>query len=63
MLLLRLLPYLTTDFHAQLVELWTKILLSMPIIGRRDTSGDYLLPKFHPYFKRLFFKISELAFF
>ncbi|XP_044260378.1 protein PAT1 homolog 1 [Tribolium madens] len=53
MLLLRLLPHLTMDgFSAQLLEIWTRILLSIPIVGRRDTAGDHILPKLHPFFKR-----------
>lgn len=59
MLLLRILPCLSADsFHVQLLELWTKLLLSMPVIGRRDTIGDNILPKLHPYYKR-FFLISN----
>lgn len=53
MLLLRLLPHLTSDLFApQLLEIWSKALLSLPIIGRRDTAGDNILPKLYPYFKR-----------
>ncbi|EFA05066.2 protein PAT1 homolog 1 [Tribolium castaneum] len=53
MLLLRLLPHLTMDgFSAQLLEIWTRILLSIAIVGRRDTAGDHILPKLHPFFKR-----------
>uniref|UniRef100_A0A6P7FZE1 Protein PAT1 homolog 1 n=1 Tax=Diabrotica virgifera virgifera TaxID=50390 RepID=A0A6P7FZE1_DIAVI len=53
MLLLRLLPHLTLDmFPSQLLELWCKVLLSIPIIGRRDTAGDNILPKLYPFLKR-----------
>ncbi|XP_072381677.1 uncharacterized protein [Diabrotica undecimpunctata] len=53
MLLLRLLPHLTLDmFPSQLLELWCKVLLSLPIIGRRDTAGDNILPKLYPFLKR-----------
>ncbi|KAJ8956123.1 hypothetical protein NQ318_016578 [Aromia moschata] len=53
MLVLRLLPYLTTDvFAVQLLELWSKVLLSLPIVGRRDTAGDNILPKLFPFFKK-----------
>ncbi|KAJ8981860.1 hypothetical protein NQ317_008207 [Molorchus minor] len=53
MLILRLLPYLTTDtFGPQLLELWSRVLLSLPIVGRRDTAGDNILPKLFPFFKR-----------
>ncbi|GJQ81911.1 putative deadenylation-dependent decapping of nuclear-transcribed mRNA [Trypoxylus dichotomus] len=53
MLLLRILPHLSVDsFSSQLAELWLKILLSIPMIGRRDTAGDNLLPRLHPFFKR-----------
>lgn len=52
-LLLRLLPHLNCDaFSTHLVEIWSKVLLSLPIIGRRDTAGDNILPRFYPYFKR-----------
>lgn len=52
-LVLRLLPYLMTSdlFSAQLKELWLRILLSLPVVGRKDTMGDNILPKFYPYFK------------
>ncbi|KAJ8926194.1 hypothetical protein NQ314_021450 [Rhamnusium bicolor] len=53
MLVLRLLPHLTTDsFACQLLELWTRVLLSLPIVGRRDTAGDNILPKLYPFFKK-----------
>ncbi|KAJ8916062.1 hypothetical protein NQ315_010930 [Exocentrus adspersus] len=53
MLVLRLLPYLTTDmFSSQLLELWSRVLLSLPIVGRRDTAGDNILPKLFPFFKK-----------
>lgn len=53
MLLLRILPHLTVEnFNVQLGDLWLKVLLSIPMIGRRDTSGDNLLPRLHPFFKR-----------
>ncbi|RZC34298.1 PAT1 -like 1 [Asbolus verrucosus] len=53
MLLLRLLPHLSMDsFSTQLLEIWTRILLSIPTVGRRDTAGDHILPKLHPFFKR-----------
>ncbi|KAL1502533.1 hypothetical protein ABEB36_007664 [Hypothenemus hampei] len=53
MLLLRLLPHLPVEFYgSQLLEIWSKVLLSLPVIGRRDTAGDNLLPKMYPYFKR-----------
>jgi len=53
MLLLRLLPQLVAVecFESQLLEIWTKVLLSLPVTGRRDTAGDNLLPKLYPYFK------------
>lgn len=51
-LVIRLLPYLSPDlFATQLKELWLKILLCLPIVGKRDTLGDNILPKFYPYFK------------
>lgn len=51
-LLIRLLPYLSSNlFSTQLRELWLRILLSLPIVGKRDTLGDNILPKFYPYFK------------
>lgn len=53
MLLLRLLPHLTIDnFSHQLLEIWTKVLLSLPIIGRRDTATDNILPRLQPFLKR-----------
>lgn len=53
MLLLRLLPQLSYDiFSSQLLEIWIKLLHSISLIGRRDTMGDNILPRFHPYFKR-----------
>lgn len=53
MLLLRLLPHLTVDnFSQQLLEIWSRVLLSLPIIGRRDTAGDNILPKLQPFLKR-----------
>lgn len=53
MLLLRLLPHLEPDIYStQLLELWIKLLLSISMIGRRDSIGDNILPRFHPYFKR-----------
>lgn len=53
MLLLRLLPHLTPDhFMAQLGDVWMKVLLSIPSVGRRDTVGDNILPQLYPYFKR-----------
>ncbi|XP_019759259.1 protein PAT1 homolog 1 [Dendroctonus ponderosae] len=53
MFLLRLLPHLSVDlFSIQLQEIWTKVLLSLPVIGRRDTAGDNILPKLYPYFKQ-----------
>ncbi|XP_060532824.1 protein PAT1 homolog 1 [Cylas formicarius] len=53
MLLLRVLPHLTRDqFASQLLEIWSRLLLSLPVIGRRDTAGDNILPKFYPSFKR-----------
>lgn len=53
MLLLRILPHLNIDnFSSQLADLWLKVLLSIPMIGRRDTAGDNLLPRLHPFFKR-----------
>ncbi|CAH0548821.1 unnamed protein product [Brassicogethes aeneus] len=53
MLLLRTLPHLTADlFSQQLLEIWTKVLCSLPITGRRDTAGDNILPKLHPHFKK-----------
>lgn len=52
MLVIRLLPYLSPEmFSAQLKELWFKILLSLPIVGKRDTLGDNILPRFYSYFK------------
>lgn len=52
MLLLRTLPHLTPDlFSQQLLEIWTRILASLPITGRRDQSGDNIFPKFQPFFK------------
>nr|XP_022906854.1 protein PAT1 homolog 1-like [Onthophagus taurus] len=52
-LLLRVLPYLTQEtYSSHLLDLWIKILLSIPIIGRRDAIGDNMLPKLHPFFKR-----------
>ncbi|CAG9770202.1 unnamed protein product [Ceutorhynchus assimilis] len=53
MLLLRLLPHLSLEyFSTQLLEIWSKVLLSLPLTGRRDTAGDNILPKLYPYFKR-----------
>ncbi|GLV36973.1 Protein associated with topo II related - 1 [Carabus blaptoides fortunei] len=53
MLLLRVLPQLSPEVYlSQLVELWEKLLLSIPLIGRRDTIGDNILPRFFPHFKR-----------
>ncbi|CAH1118392.1 unnamed protein product [Phaedon cochleariae] len=53
MLILRLLLHLTMDmFPSQLIELWNKTLLSLPMVGRRDTAGDNILPKFFPFLKR-----------
>ncbi|KAL3271461.1 hypothetical protein HHI36_021947 [Cryptolaemus montrouzieri] len=53
MLLLRILPVATTEqFFSQVVEIWSRLLLSISIIGRRDTAGDNLLPKLYPMFKR-----------
>lgn len=53
MLLLRMLALITTEgFSLLLSELWSKVLLSIPVIGRRDTAGDNLLPRLHPHFKR-----------
>ncbi|XP_017771959.1 PREDICTED: protein PAT1 homolog 1 [Nicrophorus vespilloides] len=53
MLLLRVLPQILSDNRSRTeLELWTKILTSLPIVGRRDTAGDNILPSFHPYFKR-----------
>ncbi|XP_057670129.1 protein PAT1 homolog 1 [Diorhabda carinulata] len=53
MLLLRLLPHLSIDmFGTQLLELWSKVLLTLPVTGRRDTAGDNILPKFYPFLKR-----------
>lgn len=53
MLLLRLLPYLMEDeFSTQLLEVWNKVLLSLPITGRRDTAGDNIFVRYYPYFKR-----------
>lgn len=53
MLLLRVLPLLTNEgFLLQLGELWSKVLLSIPLVGRRDAAGDNLLPRLHPHFKR-----------
>lgn len=52
-LLLRLLPVIHSEhFFPQIVEIWGKLLLSIPIIGRRDTAGDKILPKLYPLFKR-----------
>lgn len=52
MLLLRILPYLMGDyFQNQLCDLWSKVLLSIPMIGRKDASGDNLLINLHPFFK------------
>lgn len=53
LLLLRLLPHLNPEtFSSQLLEIWTKLLLSIPLIGRRDIIGDNILPRFYPLFKR-----------
>lgn len=53
MLVLRLLPHLIgEEYSSHLLELWSKVLLSLPITGRRDTAGDNIFPKFYPYFKR-----------
>ncbi|XP_050315635.1 protein PAT1 homolog 1 [Anthonomus grandis grandis] len=53
MLLLRLLPHLSVDyFSSQLLDIWSRVLLSLPLIGRRDTAGDNILPKLYPYFAR-----------
>ncbi|XP_066257930.1 protein PAT1 homolog 1 [Euwallacea similis] len=53
MLLLRLLPYLSLEnFGTQLLDIWSKVLLSLPLTGRRDTAGDTLLPKLYPHFKK-----------
>ncbi|KAF7266171.1 hypothetical protein GWI33_020454 [Rhynchophorus ferrugineus] len=52
MLLLRLLPHLNGEFANQQEEVWTRVLLSLPITGRRDTAGDNIFPKFYSYFKR-----------
>lgn len=53
MLVLRLLPYLLgEEFSSQLLEVWSKVLLSLPITGRRDTAGDNIFPRYYPYFKR-----------
>lgn len=52
MLVMRLLPYLTPDaFSCQLRELWFKVLLSLPTVGKRDTMGDNILPRFYLHFK------------
>lgn len=60
MLLLRILPHLNIDnFSTQLADLWLKVLLSIPMIGRRDTAGDNLLPRLHPFFKR--YKSQDLC--
>nr|CAH7719308.1 unnamed protein product [Callosobruchus chinensis] len=53
MLILRLLPHLTREnFPTHLLDLWSKVLLSLPVAGRRDTAGDNILPKLYPSFKR-----------
>lgn len=53
MLLLRLLPHLSIDIYSlQLLEIWIKLLHSISLVGRRDTMGDNVLPRFHPLFKR-----------
>lgn len=53
LLLLRILSLLTLDaFAGQLCEVWLKVLLAVPLVGRRDTASDNIMPRFHPYFKR-----------
>lgn len=53
MLLLRLLALLGSDYSIdEYATLWCKVLLCIPLIGRRDMVGDNLLPRLHPYFKR-----------
>lgn len=53
MLVIRLLPYLTTDtFSIQLKDLWLKILTSLPLVFKRDSLGDNILPKFYLPFKK-----------
>lgn len=60
MLLLRILPYLTGDsFATQLPDLWIKVLLSIPMVGRKDAAGDHLFLRLHPYFKR-FIQVSDM---
>lgn len=53
LLVLRLLPHLMNQlFYHQEVEIWSRILLSLPIVGRRDMAGDNILPRFYQLFKR-----------
>lgn len=61
MLLLRILPSLTSDyFSTQLCDLWNKVLLSIPMVGRKDTSGDQLFLRLHPHFKQ-FIQASDIT--
>ncbi|KAF5301066.1 hypothetical protein FQA39_LY10885 [Lamprigera yunnana] len=60
MLLLRVLPNLTIDyFSTQLCDIWTKVLLSIPVVGRRDTAGDQLFLRLYPHFKQ-FILVSDM---
>lgn len=60
MLLLRILPNLHVDYFAtQLRDVWTKVLLSIPMVGRKDTAGDQLFLRFYPHFKQ-FIQLSEM---
>lgn len=53
MLVLRLLGRMTgSGWSKEVKEIWGKVLLSMPVVGRRDAAGDNVLPKFYPTFKR-----------
>ncbi|PNF42318.1 hypothetical protein B7P43_G05495 [Cryptotermes secundus] len=54
-LLLRVLPHLMADIEEEchLVQVWSTIFRGLVIIGKRDqASGESLLPRFYPHFKK-----------
>lgn len=60
-LLLRILPSLHVDYFAtQLCDLWTKVLLSIPMVGRKDTAGENLFLRLYPHFKQ-FIQVSDMS--
>ncbi|XP_044736469.1 protein PAT1 homolog 1 [Chrysoperla carnea] len=51
-LLLRLLPHLCKNYADKYLEIWMKLLASIPVAGKKDQLTDNILPQFFHFFDR-----------